>query len=167
MFCKFCGAELAEDSKVCPSCGKDNSPAEKTSEAKSAHKAEKAIKNFLGIEDKTGGFTKSDRERNRGLALLSYIPLLFLVPMLAGKESPYARFHASQGLLMFVIGLVIWAIKGVFYFLWLIPVLGVILSIIFSVLSIAWLLLTLYLLLTTSQAKAMKLPGIGGVELFG
>ncbi|MDO5015523.1 MAG: zinc ribbon domain-containing protein [Eubacteriales bacterium] len=167
MFCRYCGTELPEDTQICPSCGKDNSPAKETSKEKSSAKTKKTRLKFLGIEDKTGGFTKNDRESNRGLALLSYIPLLFLVPMLAGKESPYARFHASQGLLMFIIGLIIWAIKGVFYFLWLIPVLRIILSVIYSILSIVWLLLTLYLLVTTSQAKAMKLPGIGGVELFG
>lgn len=43
-----------------------------------------------------------DVEQNRAITYLSYLGLLFLVPMLAKKESKFAQFHAKQGLVLTV-----------------------------------------------------------------
>lgn len=42
----------------------------------------------------------NDEETNKVMALLSYFGILVLVPILAAKESPFARFHANQGLVL-------------------------------------------------------------------
>lgn len=42
----------------------------------------------------------NDKETNKVMALLSYFGILVLVPILAAKESPFARFHANQGLVL-------------------------------------------------------------------
>ena len=42
-----------------------------------------------------------DAEENKIMAILAYLGFpLVLVPILAAKESPFARFHANQGLVM-------------------------------------------------------------------
>jgi len=51
-------------------------------------------------------FTDSDVENNRNVAALSYIWILFLVPLLGKKQSKFAQFHAKQGLVLFIIELV-------------------------------------------------------------
>jgi hypothetical protein len=38
-----------------------------------------------------------DAQDNKIMAILAYLGLLFLVPFLAAKESPFARFHTNQG----------------------------------------------------------------------
>ena len=38
-----------------------------------------------------------DVQQNRGIAWLSYMGLLFLIPMFVKKESPYCQFHVKQG----------------------------------------------------------------------
>jgi uncharacterized membrane protein len=43
---------------------------------------------------------KNDIEKNKGMAILGYI--LFLIPLLAAKESKFAMYHANQGLLVFL-----------------------------------------------------------------
>lgn len=43
-----------------------------------------------------------DVEENRAITFLSYLGLLFLVPMLAKRESKFAQFHAKQGLVLTV-----------------------------------------------------------------
>ncbi|MEA1925905.1 MAG: hypothetical protein U9M90_01510 [Patescibacteria group bacterium] len=43
-----------------------------------------------------------DVEENKAITYLSYIGLLFLVPMLAKKDSQFAQFHAKQGLVLTV-----------------------------------------------------------------
>jgi fumarate reductase subunit D len=54
---------------------------------------------------------------NHILAALSYLWLLFLIPLLTKKEDPYCQFHAKQGLVLFLFSLLI-VVIGV------LPVLG-------------------------------------------
>ena len=42
-----------------------------------------------------------DVEQHKGMAILAYI--CFLIPLLAAPKSKFARFHANQGLLTFII----------------------------------------------------------------
>lgn len=45
-------------------------------------------------------FDQNDVEENKFVAALSYLGLLFLVPLLVKKDSPFAQFHAKQGLVL-------------------------------------------------------------------
>ena len=51
----------------------------------------------------TGSFTSDE---GRMAAIMAYIPLLCFVPLLSMKENKEARFHARQGVLLFLIELV-------------------------------------------------------------
>ena len=42
-----------------------------------------------------------DVEANKTVAALSYISILFLVPLLGKRDSKFAQFHAKQGLILF------------------------------------------------------------------
>jgi uncharacterized membrane protein len=48
--------------------------------------------------------TKQDIEKHKGISIVGYIPPLFLVPLLVAPASRFARFHANQGLLLFILG---------------------------------------------------------------
>ena len=45
-------------------------------------------------------FDQKDVEENKFVAALSYLGILFLVPLLVKKDSPFAQFHAKQGLVL-------------------------------------------------------------------
>ena len=45
---------------------------------------------------------KKDAEDNKIMGILAYLGILVLVPILAAKESPFARFHANQGLILLI-----------------------------------------------------------------
>jgi uncharacterized membrane protein len=47
-----------------------------------------------------------DSDEGRMAAIMAYIPLLCFVPLLSMKENKEARFHARQGVLLFLIELV-------------------------------------------------------------
>jgi uncharacterized membrane protein len=47
-----------------------------------------------------------DIQENKILALLSYISVLFLIPLLAKKDSKFCQFHAKQGLVLFLVSLI-------------------------------------------------------------
>ena len=52
-----------------------------------------------------GGATPSDAEdieKNKVYAVLAYFGPLFLVPLLAAPNSKFARFHANQGIVLFL-----------------------------------------------------------------
>ena len=73
---------------------------------------------------------KVDAERdiseNKLWALLAYLGILCLVPLLAKKDSSFAQFHAKQGLVL----LIGWVVSWIPVFGWIIWVGVVILSII-------------------------------------
>lgn len=61
---------------------------------------------------------EADAQANRGMAALSYLSLLFLVPLLLRPKSPFCRFHANQGLLLFLLWIVGRAIFSIGFFGW-------------------------------------------------
>ena len=74
-----------------------------------------------------------DVEQNKMFAALGYIGVLCLVPLLLKKESKFAQHHGKQGLVLFIIEIVV-------FFINIIPFLGIIIwffaSIFFVVVSI-------------------------------
>jgi uncharacterized membrane protein len=50
-----------------------------------------------------------DIEHNKVFAVLAYIGILFLVPLLAAPRSRFARYHTNQGIVLFLSVLVLWA----------------------------------------------------------
>ena len=52
-------------------------------------------------------YDSRDIEDNRIMAILAYIWILFLVPLLAAKDSRFARFHAYQGATLFIAWVVV------------------------------------------------------------
>ena len=70
----------------------------------------------------------SDVENNRTVALLSYLGILFLVPLIVAKKSKFAMFHVNQGIIFFIaciaLTMIWWALANFFY---IIPIIGMIL----------------------------------------
>lgn len=46
---------------------------------------------------------------SRAIAAIGYLPLLFLVPLLAGRGDEHQRFHGRQSLLLFLTFALLWA----------------------------------------------------------
>lgn len=47
-------------------------------------------------------FDKKDVEENKVIAALSYVGILFLIPLLAKRDSKFSQEHAKQGLVLFI-----------------------------------------------------------------
>lgn len=50
----------------------------------------------------------NDIEKNKTTAALSYIWILFLIPLLGKKHSNFCQFHAKQGLVLFLLSFISW-----------------------------------------------------------
>jgi uncharacterized membrane protein len=55
----------------------------------------------------------ADVDKNKIFAVLAYLGILFLVPLLAAKESRFARYHTNQGVVLFLSAIV--AYMAVFF----------------------------------------------------
>lgn len=51
------------------------------------------------------------------MAAVGYVWVLFLVPLLAKKDSKFCQFHARQGLVLFIVEVILSIV-------WIVPVLG-------------------------------------------
>lgn len=58
------------------------------------------LENLNNTADMTDQFDKADVEQNKVMAILAYFGILVLVPILAAKDSKFARFHSNQGLIL-------------------------------------------------------------------
>jgi uncharacterized membrane protein len=47
-----------------------------------------------------------DAQENKYTAIFSYIYILFLIPLLAKRDSKFCQFHAKQGLVLFVVDII-------------------------------------------------------------
>ena len=165
-FCGNCGTKIDDHAKFCPGCGQAvEAPATEQikTEATEQPKAEQAqgqqndlsakVANLNNTKDTTDQFDKDDIEKNKAMGLLAYI--LFFIPLLAAKESPFARYHANQGLVLFLCGL----ISSV---LWIIPILGWIIA---PILSIVITVLAVIGIINALNGKAKELPIIGKFKI--
>ena len=165
-FCGNCGTKIDDHAKFCPGCGQAvEAPATEQikTEATEQPKAEQAqgqqndlsakVANLNNTKDTTDQFDKDDIEKNKVMGLLAYI--LFFIPLLAAKDSPFARYHANQGLVLFICGL----ISSV---LWIIPILGWIIA---PILSIVITVLAVIGIINALNGKAKELPIIGKFKI--
>jgi uncharacterized membrane protein len=50
----------------------------------------------------------ADVEKNKVMGILAYLGILWLVPLLAAKDSPFSRYHCNQGLVLFLAAIGAW-----------------------------------------------------------
>jgi hypothetical protein len=60
------------------------------------------MEHYNGEVDNNGNYGVSSDEKV--LSSLAYISVLFIVPFLARPDSQYCKFHANQGLVLFLLG---------------------------------------------------------------
>jgi len=104
-------------------------------------------KNEKASEVSTPKADNSDIEKNKGIAALSYIWILFLIPLLTKKDSDFAKYHAKQGLVFFIFSTIVGFISWI-------PVVNILLGIFGLVLFIMGLVNAL-------GGKKVPLPVIG------
>ena len=124
--------------------------------------------NILDMPDTTSYYSRSDIEGNKLMAVLSYLGILVLIPILAAKNSPFAKFHATQGLNLLIVSVawsivsgIIGAILGAIG----VTFLTVLWSIITWLVSIVIFLTMVIGIINAAQGKAKELPIIGGFRI--
>ena len=94
-------------------------------------------------------------ESNKLIAAISYIWILFLVPLFAAKEDAFARYHANQGLLLFLASIAL-TIIGI------IPFVGPIIAAIGGIVTFVFMILGI---INAVKGEMKPLPFIGGIQI--
>ena len=122
----------------------------------------KNVEDLMNTPDTTAEFDQSDIDNNKVMGVLSYLGILVIIPLLAAKESKFARFHANQGLILVIVEILAAAVLGA---LSGIPLIGWIFSIASALIGIASLVLAIIGIVNVVNGKAKELPIIGGYKL--
>jgi len=105
---------------------------------------------------------KADFEKNKILGIMSYVYVLFLVPLLFAPKSPFARYHGAQGLTLFFITTLYWLFIVSLWFVLQNQIPDVIFYLIMFAPPIT---LAVIGIMNASKGKASPLPIIGGFTL--
>ncbi len=169
-FCSKCGAEIEEGAKFCQVCGEATEA--KAASDSVADTVKDKFNEFNNTADTTNECDPADIENNKVMAVLSYFGILVLIPIFAAKDSKFARFHANQGLVLWITALVVGialgivvGILGAILILVGLGFLSIILSIISSAVSIAFLVLAILGIVNAATGKAKELPIIGKFKI--
>ena len=98
--------------------------------------------------------------------ILAYIGILVLVPLLAGKTQ-FARFHANQGLVLFIADIILGVLIGITTgVLSLLGVVGLVLgSIVSGILGLCIFVMVIMGIINAVNGEMKPLPVIGGIKL--
>ena len=137
------------------------------------------MKNINNTADTTAEFDPKDISDNKGISVLSYLGPLVFIPMFAKKDSKFARFHANQGLTMFITyvgysvvqSILLAILRMIFpwnYNYGLIGGRGFIFNALSTILSLLWIPITVIAIIgivNAASGKAKELPLIGKIKL--
>ena len=100
----------------------------------------------------------ADVEQNKIMAIVGYIiPLLFFVPMLSEKKSPFGMFHANQQLALLITAVIVQIVGTV------IPILGWFIILPFGMIAVF--VFAIIGIINSSKGEMKPLPLIGGFSI--
>jgi uncharacterized membrane protein len=109
-----------------------------------------------------------DAEKNKIFGIVAYLWILWLVPVFVAKGSPFAKYHANQGLALFILDIVVWIVLWMLDLVFELIMPSSILGGLLFVVSLVWLpLIGLAVLgiINAAKGKCVPLPLIGGFKL--
>lgn len=183
-FCGKCGAKIKDGIRFCPNCGEPvrNRQVQNSPQSPVEPGFQQPYQQAQGVPSPPIGPQQSyqheqyppvydeqdiDIMQNKVMAVLAYFGILVLIPIFAAKKSPYARFHANQGLILLIseVGLSILTsvVKNVLYYVsWS---LGNTVGGMLSLLNILFLVLSVLGIINAVQGKMQELPVIGSLNI--
>lgn len=163
-FCTQCGTKNDDNAKFCTSCGKQLESINGGNNSSSTNDFSQKFNNLNNTADTTYEYSSSDIENNKVLAIFSYISFLFIIPLIAAPNSKFARFHANQGILLFIVEILYGIAAGIISVMFKVLHLGF-LSAILNLFGLVFLALMIIGILNVVNGKAKELPVIGNYKI--
>ncbi len=140
-YCKHCGKPMEDNARFCTACGAKNEPT-----------VQEAFQKATNMQDTTAAYDENDIQKNKVMAVMAYLGILVLIPIFAAKQSPFARFHANQGLVLFIASVIVETVTR-FTSDWV------------GLLALALFVLRVIGIVWAIQGKAKELPLIGALHI--
>ena len=148
--CKQCGTQVEDGVMNCTNCG---APIEAPVQQNQPVDLSEKFNEFNNTADTTSEYDAQDIEKNKVMAVLAYI--LFFIPLLAAKDSKFARFHTNQGLVLFLGGIIASVVAVIPVIGWIVaPIAGLVITVL-AVIGI----------INALNGKAKELPVIGKFKI--
>ena len=148
--CKQCGTQVEDGVMNCTNCG---APIESPVQQNQPIDLSEKFNEFNNTADTTSEYDAQDIEKNKVMAVLAYI--LFFIPLLAAKDSKFARFHTNQGLVLFLGGIIASVVAAIPVIGWIVaPIAGLVITV-----------LAIIGILNALNGKAKELPVIGKFKI--
>lgn len=163
-FCPICGENVPDNAPSCTKCG-----AQLNQQGGAQGNTQQAVNDFVNNLNNTADYSSqmdaNDVESNKVMAILAYIGILVFVPIFAAPNSQFARYHASQGLTLFIFEVVYGVIMGILAaILGSVPVVGAIFLAIFGLCGLVFLILMICGIVNAVNGRAKDLPVIGNIK---
>ena len=179
-FCTNCGNKYNQGTKFCPSCGAPTGEAASASEPKQqSYQQPNYQQNYQANQQQSyqqqsyqqpayQAPAGSDVQENKVMGILAYLSFLVLIPLFAAKESPFARFHTNQGLVLAIgeIGTIIACsiLRAIFIALYA-WVLAVIIDVIMWLLLVGFTVFAVLGLVSACRGQMKPLPIFGNIKI--
>ena len=106
-------------------------------------------------------FNSEDVQSNKVMGILAYFGILFLIPLLAAKDSQYARFHTNQGIVLFISNGISLVISVTSF-----GILSFVGTLITGLIGLVCLAFAIVGIVNACSGEPKKLPIIGGITLY-
>ena len=113
------------------------------------------------------GYVPSEAQMKKGMAILEYFGILFLIPLFAAKNDPFARYHTNQGLVLFIFMVIFNILSNVLtnILIEISPMLTLIVSGVFGILTLLLCIFALIGIIRAAKGQMKPLPIIGGIRI--
>ena len=96
----------------------------------------------------------SGPQHHKLMAVLSYVGILVVIPIILAKDDPFVKFHIKQGLVLLGIEIITWVVVGMFIWqLWMLV----------HLVNLAVLVLAIVGIVNAVQGKQKELPIVGSL----
>jgi len=97
------------------------------------------------------------------MGILAYLGILVLVPIFAAKESPFARFHANQGLILIIAWIAVYIVAAILavIFAFISTALAFLAGLLTFVVWIGYLAFMILGIINAAKGEMKELPFIG------
>lgn len=116
--------------------------------------------------DNTGNSNQNDQSNTILFSILSYIGILWLIPLLVEKNDKVVRFHVNQGIVLFIFDIIgsiaVSILSAIFVF---IPVISFLVVVIASLFGILCFVLMIIGIVNAANKSEKPLPIIGKFQI--
>ena len=156
-FCNNCGNKVGDNASFCGNCG---TPIEKKAETNNESNQDTSSNNAKASKP-----ASSYSNDNTLMGVMSYLGPLVLIPIFAAKGNSFIRFHANQGLVLFIAEILWYVLLELITHLPYLLIFSILYDVVYYV-GICFMLLMIILgVISIVKGEEKELPVIGSIRI--